>query len=55
MNTTVNVRSARRYTGVPDVLVLRIKQMIHRRLARYRTYRPRPRSDRLDHLIASEH
>jgi hypothetical protein len=35
-------------------LVLRIKQMIHCRLARYRTYRPRPRSDRLDHLIASE-
>src|SRR6516225_1894159 len=25
---------------------LRIKQMIHCRLARYRTYRPRPRSDR---------
>ena len=36
-------------------LVLRIKQMIHCRPARYRTYRPGPRSDRLYHLIASEH
>ena len=41
--------------SIVTYLVLRIKQMIHRRLARYPTYRPRPRSDRLNHLIASEH
>jgi len=36
-------------------LVLRIKQMVHCRLARYRIYRRGPRSDQLYHLIVSEH